>query len=190
MINAKLSTIAAPVGLAISATLSLWGVSDSAYASRCDYAQQTAIAYTSEAATDQLIVRVSGDTCELADIEILVANQQNTVLYQYSSSLREQLPFALEGEELVAFVPVYVERLLSESSRRSTQDLLPYSNPEDFYAASNDFVVIDPGSYEALRHQQRNVVWHTTGDSSWVNLVYDGTSGKSRVIMRGGVFNK
>lgn len=175
-----------------SAALLLSGLLGIAAASAdtCNYSRQTAIAFTDSRADDQLLISVSGSTCADAELRIRLITETGAMAYDYSGLLVEHMPYGLSGQGLAIIVPTYINALLAEASQRNTRDLLAYTDPEQFYAATNDFVTIDTRAYEALRQQRRAVLWHTTGDASWVHLVYDGTSGKSKVIMRGGVFTQ
>lgn len=161
-----------------------------ASADTCNYSRQTPIAFTDNKVDDQLRISVSGSNCDDAELSIQLITDTGVMAYDYSGRLVEHMPFGLSGQGLAVVVPTYINALLTEASQRNTRDLPAYTDTEQFYAATNDFVTIDAAAYDELRQQQRAVLWHTTGDASWVHLVYDGTSGKSKVIMRGGVFTQ
>ena len=159
-------------------------------ASACHYHQESPIAFTAQDHKDTLHISVDGDDCDHAELTLQVITASHQIVYDFHLPLQEMLPMALSGSTLEAFIPTYINRLLKESTSRSSQDLIPYTDPVDFYQNTNDFVTIDPQAYDVLRHLNQAVIWHTTGDSSWVHVVYDGKEDKSMVIMRGGIFTQ
>ncbi len=158
--------------------------------SACDLAKEQPIAFTSSTAKDTIKVRINGDTCDDADVRIMIVDAHQQTVYDYTDQLRNLLPYAIRDPELHPLLESFAEKILAEAGHRSTQLLPPYTSSESYYANTNDFVIIPSADYEALRHRNIPMVWHVTGDSSWVHVVYDPKQHASRVIMRGGVFNE
>lgn len=161
----------------------------SAFAAECNLTQQREIAFSAPGAKDTLRVHIYGDSCAEAEVDILVINAKQQLLYQYTGELAKLMPYKLQEPEISQLVVAFAEQLLNIANSRSTKFLPRYTNVDEFYEATNDFVVISTAEYEALRQQDKPIIWHATGDSSWVHLVYDPQRQTSRVIMRGGVFH-
>ncbi|BFM18356.1 hypothetical protein R50073_45390 [Maricurvus nonylphenolicus] len=171
-----------------SALLLMFGM-QTASASECDLTQERNIAFSAPEAKDTLRVHIYGDSCSESEVDIVVINAKQQLLYQYTGKLAKLMPYKLHEPELSQVVVAFAEQLLNVANSRSTKFLPRYTNVDDFYEATNDFVVISTAEYEALRQQDKPIIWHATGDSSWVHLVYDPKRQASRVIMRGGVFH-
>ena len=160
-----------------------------ASAETCNLTQERDIAFSAPGAKDTLRVHIYGDSCAEAEVDILVVNDKEQLLYQYTGELTKLMPYKLQEPEISQLVVAFAEQLLNVANSRSTKFLPRYTNVDEFYEATNDFVVISTAEYEALRQQDKPIIWHATGDSSWVHLVYDPQQQTSRVIMRGGVFH-
>lgn len=158
-------------------------------ANNCNLSQQRDIAFTAPDAKDQLSVNIYGDSCNYAEVDIVITTAKNQIVYEYTGKLIELLPYKVYEPELNNLVNLFVDKMLAVANSRSTRFLPSYTNTEDYYDTTNDFVVIPAAEYETLRHQDVPIIWHPTGDSSWVHLVYDAKLQTSRVIMRGGVFH-
>ncbi len=158
-------------------------------ANDCNLSQQRDIAFTAPDAKDQLSVNIYGDSCNYAEVDIIITSAKNQIVYEYTGKLIELLPYKVYEPELNNLVSLFVDKMLAVANSRSTRFLPSYTNSEDYYDTTNDFVVIPAAEYETLRHQDVPIIWHPTGDSSWVHLVYDAKLQTSRVIMRGGVFH-
>lgn len=146
------------------------------------------IRFRSMVPEDILKVDVSGAPCSKAVVSITVSAADGRELYTYRGALIEHMPFLIYEPELNTLVSFYVTRVLTEAARRFTADLPPYTNLDDYYAATNDFVVIPIPEYNLLRTHNQPLLWHTTGDASWVNVIYDPATQSGKVVLRGGVF--
>lgn len=155
----------------------------------CNLTQERSIAFSAPEAKDTLRVHIYGESCSEAEVDIVVVNDKHQLLYQYTGELTKLMPYKLYEPELSQVVVAFAEQLLNVANSRSTKFLPRYTNVDEFYEATNDFVVISTAEYESLRQQDKPIIWHATGDSSWVHLVYDPKQQTSRVIMRGGVFH-
>lgn len=158
--------------------------------SPCELSRQHPIAFTSTNPTDTLQVRIHGDSCNTAEVSIIILDEQQQSVYNYTDQLVNLLPYPIYDPELRPLLNSFAEKLLSEAVNRTTRLLPSYTDTYNYYEATNDFVVIPTQEYEALRQQDVPIIWHVTGNASWVHLVYDNNQHASRVIMRGGVFSE
>lgn len=169
----------------------LWGNALSAQAINppaCDAEASKPVAYASPASRDTLTVKVSGAPCSQAKVTIRVASESGKTLYSYEGDFIDHMPYLIYEPELNNLVSFYIDKVLATAITRTTSDLPAYTNVEDYYEANNDFVVVPVSEYEAMRAAERPVLWHITGESSWVHSVYDRETAASKEIMRGGVF--
>lgn len=154
----------------------------------CDSSNQRKIWFSNTDTKDILTVSVKGNPCSDAKVVIRVSDADGKELYNYSGAFILHMPYIIYEPELNKLVEFFVNKVSKEAARRSTGDLPPYSNVEAFYDATNDFVVVPLENYRSLRQQDVPILWHATGDSTWVHVVFNPEVNHSQVIMRGGVF--
>ena len=169
----------------------LWGNALAAQAinpAACDMVASKPVAYAAENSRDTLEVKVSGAPCSKATVHITVTSEAGHELYTYEGEFIEHMPYLIYEPELNQLVRFYIDKVLETAITRTTRDLPVYTNVDAYYEANNDFVLVPLTEYEALRSVGKPVLWHITGDSSWVHSVYDEDTETSKPIMRGGVF--
>lgn len=156
----------------------------------CDQAKSVPVHYSGGEQADTLTVSVAGDPCSKAVVKITVERADGARIYNYQGSFIEHMPFLIYEPELSHLVGFFLDKVLNVAMRQTTADLHEYSGVESFYESTNNFVVVPLNDYEALRESGnvQPLLWHATGDASWMHAVYDADSQSSRVIMRGGVF--
>lgn len=156
----------------------------------CNQAKSVRVNYSNSDKLDTLKVTVVGNPCSEARVNISVARADGVKVYEYQGAFIEHMPFLIHEPELNHLVTFFLDKVLKVAMQQSTADLPSYSGVESFYEATNNFVVVPLDEYEALRTAARPqpLLWHATGDSSWMHAVYDPETEGSRVIMRGGVF--
>ncbi len=154
----------------------------------CDSSEERKIWFSNTDTKDTLTVSVKGDPCSDAKVVIKINDADGKELYNYSGAFILHMPYIIYEPELNKLVAFFVSKVSKEAAKRSTGDLPPYSNVEAFYDATNDFVVVPLEDYRSLRQQDVPILWHATGDSTWVHVVFNPKINHSQVIMRGGVF--
>ncbi len=154
----------------------------------CDVEKSQAVNFTGSDKGDLLTVRVSGDPCSQAIVSIVLSRSGGEEVYRYEGSFIEHMPYIIYEPELNNLVEFFVSKVIDGAILRQTGDLPPYTGVDSFYEATNDFVVIDIEEYEKLRSGGLPLLWHATGESTWVHVVYNPSTQLSQVIMRGGVF--
>jgi len=179
------SSVAALLG----GCLALLGVTVSAEA--CDHKKSMEVHYSGAPQADTLTVAVVGDPCSKAEVSITVDRADGERVYSYQGSFIEHMPFLIYEPELSHLVGFFLDKVLNVAMTQTTADLHAYSDVESFYEATNNFVVVPLDEYQALRESgdTQPLLWHATGDTSWMHAVYDAETQTSRVIMRGGVFD-
>jgi hypothetical protein len=154
----------------------------------CEFEGSKSVSFINVASDDVLKVRVSGNPCSKAKLWITVLTKDQNEVYRYESNFIEHMPFLIYEPELNGLVEFFVAKVLSSAISRTTQDLPEYTNVDDYYELTNDFVIVPPAEYEALRQVPQPILWHITGDTSWVHWIYDEKKSGSKLLMRGGVF--
>lgn len=154
----------------------------------CNVSQSAKIWFSNQDAQDTLSVSVIGKPCSRAVVSIAVRNSKGKLLYDYSGDFITHMPYLIYEPELNELVGFFVKKVIEEATNLTTADLSAYTDPEKFYDATNDFVVIPTEQYELMRKQTLPILWHATGDATWVHVVFDPQRQQSRVLMRGGVF--
>jgi len=154
----------------------------------CHIERSKMVTFTGEDLTDLLKVRVSGDPCSQAKVVIELLAADGSDVYRYEGNFIEHMPFLIYEPELNKLVEFFVDKVIQSAVLRKTNELPAYTGVESFYDATNDFVVITIDEYERLRTLPQPLLWHVTGESSWVHVVYNPATQLSQVIMRGGVF--
>lgn len=154
----------------------------------CEGQKERAIPFSNMEANDTLLVSVKGNPCSAAEVIIKVTNAAHETLYSYTGAFIEHMPFIIYEPELNTLVDIFIDRVITEATRRFTRDLPPYTNRDTYYEENNDFMLIPISQYNALRQHNQPILWHTTGDTTWVSIIYDTNTNTSKVIMRGGIF--
>jgi len=159
-------------------------------ATACDQAKSVPVHYSGGEREDTLTVSVAGDPCSKATVKITVDRADGVRIYNYQGSFIEHMPFLIYEPDLSHLVVFFLDKVLNVAMQQTTADLHEYSGVESFYEATNNFVVVPLPEYQALRNSDKvqSLLWHATGDASWMHAVYDPKTQSSRVIMRGGVF--
>jgi len=156
----------------------------------CRETKSAPVHYSGGERADTLTVSVTGDPCSQAEVSITVDRADGVRVYNYQGSFIEHMPFLIYEPELIHLVSFFLDKVINVAMTQTTADLHEYSGVEAFYEATNNFVVVPLAEYQALRGSTRvqPLLWHATGDASWMHAVYDAETQSSRVIMRGGVF--
>lgn len=154
----------------------------------CHVKKSMQVDFTDAKENDTLSVEVKGSPCSLASLTILLERADGSEVYRYEGNFIEHMPYLIYEPELNTLVDFFAEKVLSGAIQRHTNDLPVYTGVDDFYENTNDFVIIDIKDYEGLRARNLPLLWHATGESTWVHVVYDPGVHLSQVIMRGGVF--
>lgn len=159
-------------------------------ATACDQTKSVPVQYSGGEREDTLTVSVAGDPCSKATVRITVDRADGVRIYNYHGSFVEHMPFLITEPNLSHLVVFFLDKVLNVAMRQTTADLHEYSGVESFYESTNNFVVVPLNEYQALRNSEKAqpLLWHATGDASWMHAVYDPKTQSSRVIMRGGVF--
>lgn len=155
----------------------------------CDSSKERKVWFSNKDNKDILAVKVKGNPCSDAKVDISITSPEGKTLYQYSGDFILHMPYIIYEPELNKLVDFFVNKVVSEAVRRSTGDLPAYTNVEEFYDATNDFVVVPIEKYRSIRQRNIPILWHATGDSTWVHVVFDKQQSQGQVIMRGGVFH-
>jgi hypothetical protein len=144
--------------------------------------------FSSLQATDTLRVVVDGEHCAEAKVVITVSSAEGELLYHYDGKFIDHMPYMIMEPELNKLVNFFTEKVVNGAVIRTTKDLPEYSNEDDYYESTNDIVEIPIAQYNELRSLDLPILWHITGESTWVHLIYDADTAYAKVIMRGGVF--
>lgn len=155
----------------------------------CEYESHRSVSFVSADSKDILRVKVAGTPCSESILTIVVENAQAEVIYQYESDFIIHMPFLIYEPELNGLVEFFVDKVLQGAITRTTQNLPEYSNVDDYYELTNDFVLVPIAEYSDWRTKPQPILWHITGDSSWVHWIYDKKEQRSKLLMRGGVFS-
>jgi len=159
-------------------------------AEACHQTKSAPVHYSGGERADTLTVSVAGDPCSQATVHITVDRADGARVYNYQGSFIEHMPFLIYEPELSHLVGFFLDKVLNVAMTQTTADLHEYSGVESFYEATNNFVVVPLAEYQELRGSAKvqPLLWHATGDASWMHAIYDAETQSSRVIMRGGVF--
>ncbi len=155
----------------------------------CSESQSVPVDFTGGTEPDTLTVSVSGTPCSEAAFLLRVTKADGEEVYRYTGSFIEHMPYMIYEPELNQLVALFVQRVVQDAIVRNTNDLPPYKGVYSYYESTNDFVLIDTSEYEHLRQERKPILWHATGDSSWVHVVYEPSEHEAKVVMRGGVFH-
>lgn len=187
------SAINSAISCAISCAIISLGIAAPAQAQDnpqpCDSSKARKIWFSNKEHKDTLAVAVKGNPCSEAKVVISITNPEGKTLYSYSGDFILHMPYIIYEPELNKLVDFFVNKVVSEAAKRSTGDLPAYTNVEEFYDATNDFVVVPLEQYRSMRQLNLPILWHATGDSTWVHVVFDKQLDRGQVIMRGGVFH-
>ncbi|MGH1372274.1 MAG: hypothetical protein ACRBBW_09585 [Cellvibrionaceae bacterium] len=154
----------------------------------CHVERAQAVNFTGDDGGDLITVKVSGNPCSQAIVSIVLSRADGEEVYRYEGNFIEHMPYIIYEPELNSLVEFFVSKVIDGAILRQTGDLPPYTGVDSFYESTNDFVVIDIEEYEKLRQGGLPLLWHATGESTWVHVVYNPSTQLSQVIMRGGVF--
>ncbi len=154
----------------------------------CHVEKSQAVSFTGSDQGDVITVKVSGNPCSQAIVSIVLSSPDGQEVYRYEGNFIEHMPYIIYEPELNSLVEFFVSKVIDGAILRKTGDLPAYTGVDSFYEATNDFVVIDIEEYEKLRLGGFPLLWHATGESTWVHVVYNPSTQLSQVIMRGGVF--
>lgn len=154
----------------------------------CHVEKSQGVNFTGSDVGDVITVKVSGNPCSQAIVSIVLYSPEGDEIYRYEGNFIEHMPYIIYEPELNSLVEFFVSKVIDGAIMRETRDLPPYTGVDSFYEATNDFVVIDIDEYEKLRLGALPLLWHATGESTWVHVVYNPSTQLSQVIMRGGVF--
>ncbi len=154
----------------------------------CHVEKSQEVNFTGSDQGDVITVKVSGNPCSQAIVSIVLSSADGQEVYRYEGNFIEHMPYIIYEPELNSLVEFFVSKVIEGAILRKTADLPAYTGVDSFYEATNDFVVIDIEEYEKLRLGGFPLLWHATGESTWVHVVYNPSTQLSQVIMRGGVF--
>ena len=154
----------------------------------CHSEKTQQVSFTGAEKADRIYVRVSGSPCSQAIVTIILSDTSGREVYRYDGNFIEHMPYLIYEPELNKLVDFFVDKVIAGAVQRFTSDLPSYTGVDSFYESTNDFVVVPINEYEQLRQQKMPLLWHATGESTWVHVVYNPDTQISRVIMRGGVF--
>lgn len=179
------------IGVMLALNSFFWAVSVSAQGldpQPCHSEKSLPVKFTGSDKEDRIYVSVSGTPCSQALVTIVLSESDGREVYRYEGNFIEHMPYLIYEPELNKLVDFFVNKVINEAVQRFTSDLPAYTGIDSFYEATNDFVVVPINEYEQLRQQKMPLLWHATGESTWVHVVYNPNTRISRVIMRGGVF--
>lgn len=178
------------LGLLLSSLSWLAGAQEAAEAepASCAVRQSLPVNFTDAEVLDTLTLEVSAGPCAAALASVSVTRADGFPVYRYETSLIRIMPQLIYEPELAQLMSSYVERALHRALLRSTKDLPEYTEVAHYYESTGDFVVIDQPRYEELRQQNVPILWHKTGESTWVHVIYDPLTLSSQVIMEGKTF--
>ncbi len=179
------AAVVGAIGLSLVSSLSLGQTLDP---QPCYVEKSQSVNFTDSNASDVLSVSVSGDPCSQATVAIVLQSAQGHEVYRYEGNFIEHMPYLIYEPELNKLVEFFVTKVIDGAISRQANDLPAYTGVDSFYEATNDFVVIKIEEYEKLRLTTMPLLWHATGESTWVHVVYNPATQLSQVIMRGGVF--
>jgi hypothetical protein len=151
----------------------------------CQLYQAVRVNFTGAEEADTLSIEVSDGPCAEATTVLSVTQADGFQVYRYETQLIEIMPQLIYDPELSKLMSVYVDRALHRALLRSTKDLPEYSAVDHYHASTGDFVVVGEERYQELRQANVPILWHKTGESTWVHIIYDPLSASSQVIMRG-----
>lgn len=154
----------------------------------CHVEKSQTVNFTDADAADVLSVSVNGNPCSQAKVAIVLRSAGGQEVYRYEGNFIEHMPYLIYEPELNKLVDFFVSKVIEGAILRQANDLPPYTGVDSYYEATNDFVVISIAEYEKLRLTTMPLLWHATGESTWVHVVYNPDTQLSQVIMRGGVF--
>lgn len=154
----------------------------------CAVHKTLAVDFTDAQASDVLTIEVSGGPCVEALASVSVTRADGLQVYRYQTRLLDIMPQLIYEPELAQLMSSYVERALHRALLHTTRDLPEYEEVTHYYESTGDFVVIDEVRYEQLRQQNVPILWHKTGEATWVHVIYDPLTLSSQVIMEGKTF--
>ncbi|WP_439133777.1 hypothetical protein [Pseudomaricurvus sp.] len=152
----------------------------------CKVERSRLISFTDAEAPDTLTILVGGGPCSEAGVRLTVTQADGNEVYRYQGRLIDHLPALIYEPQLGQLMSYYVKKALRSAFSRTTKDLPEYSEVSRYFESTGDFVVIKPDHFDALRQENLPILWHKTGESTWVYVVFDAVTGMGEVIMRGG----
>jgi hypothetical protein len=156
-------------------------------AAACAVERSAPFAFRSAEARDTLRVRIQGDPCSQARLEIAVQGPDGAELYRYQAPFPPHLGAEEARHPLPEAAAGFADEVLANAGiAGSTDQLPPWPDALAYYAAHKDALKLDEPAYEALRRVHRPLLWHATGAETWRSVVYDPQSHAGKVILSGG----
>lgn len=152
----------------------------------CKVEKSRQVDFTDAKMPDTLTISVTGGPCSEAGVVLSVTQGDGQEVYHYTGKLIDHLPELIYEPQLAKLMSYYVNKALHSAFLRSTRDLPTYSEVSRYCEITGDFVVVDEKHFDELRQEDLPILWHKTGHSTWVHVVFDPLTGVSEVIMRGG----
>lgn len=153
----------------------------------CEIKRQRDISFSSEKFSDLMTVTIAGKRCSKADLRITVRRNDGKRLYRFKGELLDLFPYLSAEPNLGDVVAVYAEKILNHAILRHTSDLPDFAPAQQYYEENNETIEVSRDYYDALRRQRLPILWHITGEASWINVVYDRKRKKVVTILSGGV---
>ncbi|MBU3068879.1 hypothetical protein KOI40_03550 [Aestuariicella sp. G3-2] len=152
----------------------------------CKIQKSQQVDFTDAKVPDTLTISVTGGPCSEAGVVLSVTQADGREVYRYTGALIDHLPELIYEPQLAKLMSYYVNKALHSAFLRSTRDLPTYAEVSQYCEMTGDFVVVGEKHFDELRQEDLPILWHKTGHSTWVHVVFDPVTGVSEVIMRGG----
>lgn len=154
----------------------------------CRLRESSSISFTELDSEESIeVVIVGTDLCEEATYTLNIYDGLGNRIYSYSDRFGNHVPFQLEAPELVSFAEIFVDKVLSDSISRDTSNLPVFTNADEYYELTNDWLMVTPHYYENVRKLAQPILWHTTGGGRWHHLIYDRELKSVVVLLSGSV---
>lgn len=157
-------------------------------ADACAVRKTREVNFTDAEAADTLTIDIGDGPCLEARVSLTVTRADGIPVYHFAAPLIEVVPELIYEPAVAQLMSSYVDRALHRALLRTTGDLPEYAEVAHYYESTGEFVVVDQARYEALRQQNVPILWHKTGESTWVHVIYDSLTLTSQVIMEGRTF--
>ncbi len=153
----------------------------------CAVERSGPLAFRSAQPGDTLHVSVQGDPCWKALLRIRVVAPDGAELYRYEAPFKPHVATDWRDPRLDRAAESFADEVLANAGLvGSTAALPPWGDAQEYYAAHGNAIRVERLAYEALRADQRPILWHRTGRESWRSVVYDPQTHAARVILEGG----
>lgn len=151
----------------------------------CPIQKARAVSFRDAAAADVMEVSIGTGPCERATLTIVIRSDLGHIVYSYVAPFKQHVADWYVPDldkEAASFVNQLLERGIGSSA-----DLPPWEEPEAYEQKHAGTIDVSREVYEDLRAKPRPMLSHPTYYEGWQYVVYDRRTGKSVVVLTGGV---